>query len=97
VVLEGFAPVDENDRNFVVKLMPQLSVAVYINFLPDKPPAAGEFGEALLYHLTEVTAFPGIHHHLTGLRHGRIVPLPLPPKARKKNAMPLEGPCRLAR
>src|SRR5271163_666992 len=46
-VLEGFVPVDEHDWDFVIKLPPQLSVAIYIHFPPRESAAARQLGETL--------------------------------------------------
>jgi hypothetical protein len=37
VILEGLAAVDENHRNFIVKLAAELEVRVNVDFLPDEP------------------------------------------------------------
>ena len=42
-VLEGLAPIDEHDRNFVIELPPQFAVAIHIHFLPGEPPRRESF------------------------------------------------------
>ena len=81
-VLEGFAPVDEYDRHFVVELAPQIAVAIYVHFLPREPTAAGELGKALLHYFAQVTALARINHNLARLWHGwivafRVAPIPV--------------------
>ena len=50
-VLERFVPVDEHNRDLVIKLAAELFVGVHINFAPLEAAAAMEFDEALLHHL----------------------------------------------
>jgi len=85
-IFKGFAAVDKHDWDFVIELPPQLPVAIYIHFLPGKSSAARQLAEAFLYDLAEVTAFAGIHHDLSRLRHAQIVPLALLLQASKKKA-----------
>src|SRR5579863_9731203 len=54
-VLEGFAPVDKHHWDFVIKLPPQVGVAIYIHFLPRKPAPARKLVQAFLHHFTQVT------------------------------------------
>jgi hypothetical protein len=84
VVLEGFAAVDKNYRNFVVELMPQLMVAIDVNFLPDEPSTAGELIQTFLDDLAKMTPLARIHDDLAGLLHAAIVPLQTGQNARKK-------------
>ncbi len=59
-ILEGFPPIDKDNRHFVVKLTTKFMVSIDIDFAPGKTSAARELGETLLDHLAQVAAFPGI-------------------------------------
>ena len=82
-VLEGLAPVDEYDRNFIVELPAQFGVAIHVDFVPREPSAARELREAFLHHLAEVTTLARIDYDLAAILHAAIVPLPYHPLARK--------------
>ncbi len=56
-VLEGFATINENHRNFIRELPPQLFVAVHIHILPDKSAAALQLPQRLLDDFTQMAAF----------------------------------------
>jgi hypothetical protein len=74
VILEGLVAVDENDRNFIVELAAELEVGVDVNFLPDEPSTAGEFGETFLHHFAKVASLAGIDDDVTSICHaGRIL------------------------
>src|SRR5579862_4165828 len=72
-VLEGFAPVDEDDRHLVVELATEFAVAIHIDFMPDESSATREFVQTLFDHLAKMAALARIHYDLSGLRHIRIV------------------------
>jgi hypothetical protein len=55
-VLEGFAPIDEDDRDFIIELPPEFAVAIHIYFVPDESAAARKFSKTFFHDLTEVTA-----------------------------------------
>jgi hypothetical protein len=74
VILEGLAAVDENHRNFIVELAAEFEVSVDVNFLPDEPSAAGEFGETFLHYFAKVASLAGIDDDVTSIWHaGRIL------------------------
>ena len=95
-VLEGLASVDKYYRDFVIKLPPQVAVAIHIHFVPGKPAAARELRQTLLHNFAEVTTLARVNHDLTRLWHAAILPLSLHPLARKKMPeaarMPHPGP-----
>ena len=68
-VFEGFAAIDEDDRDLVGELAAELVVGVDVDFLPGEPAAAMELGEGFFHDLTEVAAFAGVEHDLAGLWH----------------------------
>lgn len=76
-ILEGFATVDEHHWHFVTELPPQFVVAVHVNFLPGKSPAARQLAQAFLYHFAQMTSLAGIDHDLAEVRHAAILPLSL--------------------
>jgi len=63
-VLEGLAPIDEHNRNFVIELPPQFVVAIHIHFLPGETATAGEFRKTLLHQLAKMTTLPRVNHDL---------------------------------
>lgn len=69
VILESFPTVDENDRHFVIKLPAEFAVGVHVNFAPGEATSAGKFGEALLYHLTEMASFARVHDDVPTFLH----------------------------
>ena len=69
VVLEGFAAVDEDYRDFVGELAAELVVAVYVDVLPGEAAAAVELGESLFDDFAEVAAFARVDHDLAELGH----------------------------
>jgi hypothetical protein len=74
VILEGLPAVDEYDRNFIVELAAQLEIGVNVDFLPDEPSTAGEFGETFLHHFAKMASLAGINDHITSIWHaGRIL------------------------
>jgi hypothetical protein len=69
VVLEGFAAVDEDYRNFVGELAAELFVAVDVDVCPVESAATVQFGEALFNDFAEVAAFTGVDHDLAKFGH----------------------------
>jgi hypothetical protein len=74
-VFEGFAPVDKYNWDFVIKLPPQLAVAIYIHFLPREPAASRELGKTLLHYLTEMASPARVDHDLARFWHAAIFTL----------------------
>jgi hypothetical protein len=74
-VLEGFASVDEDDRDFVVELPPEFTVAIHIYFVPDEAPAARKFAKTLFHHFAQMAALSRVNHDLSLLQHEWIVAL----------------------
>jgi hypothetical protein len=69
VVFEGFAAVDEYNRDFVGKLAAELFVAVDVDVLPGEAAAAVQFRQALFDDFAEVTALAGVDHDLAKFWH----------------------------
>jgi len=72
-VLEGFAAINEHNRNLIVELSPELIVGVDVNFAPGESAAALKLGEAFLYHFTQMTAFARINDDAAELWHARKI------------------------
>src|SRR5271155_1490473 len=83
-VLECFPPVDEHNRDLVIKLPPQFTIAIDIHFLPSESAAAGKLGKALFHQLAKMASLSRVNHDLSGFWHGGIVAPPLLPLPRKK-------------
>jgi hypothetical protein len=60
VVLEGFAAVDEDHWDFVVKLTAEFGVAVDVDLAPNEAATARQLGKTFLHHFAEVASLPGI-------------------------------------
>jgi len=74
VILEGFAAIYENHRDFVAELAPEFGVGVNVNLAPGKAPAAGELGEAFFDHFTKVATLAGVDHYARRFWHaGKIL------------------------
>jgi len=69
VILECFAAVDEDNRNFVVKLSTEFDIGIHINFAPRESSPARKLGEAFLHHFAKVAPLSGVHDHATRLLH----------------------------
>jgi hypothetical protein len=69
-ILEGFATVDENNRDFVIELPPKIGVGVDVDLAPSEAAAAGELRKALLDDLAKVASLPGINQNSAEFRHG---------------------------
>ena len=72
-VFEGFAAVNEDDRDFVSELAAKLIVAVDIDLLPIKTAATMELGKAFLHDLAKMTSLARIEDNPARLRHGASV------------------------
>src|SRR5205807_2999515 len=70
-VLEGFAAVDEDNRDFIGELAAQVFVGIDVYFAPGKAAAALELDQTFLDDFAKMAAFSGINHDLAVLRHGR--------------------------
>jgi hypothetical protein len=68
-ILERFAAVDEDNRNFVVKLSAEFDIGIHVNFAPRESSPARKLGEAFLHHFAKVAAFSGVHDDATRLLH----------------------------
>ena len=73
-VLEGFAAVDENYGDFVVKLAPQLVVGVNVDLLPGKTSPAVQLRESFLHDLAKMASLARVQTNLAGLGHAASVP-----------------------
>jgi len=60
VILEGLAPVDEYDWDFIVELPAEFEVRVDIDFAPGESSATGKLVKTFLHHFTEVASFAGV-------------------------------------
>src|ERR1700756_690947 len=70
-VLEGFAAVDEHDRDFVSELAAQLFVTINVDFLPAEKATALQLDQAFLDDLAKMTTLSGVDQHLAGVGHER--------------------------
>jgi hypothetical protein len=71
VVLEGFAAVDEDDRNFVGVEAPDFSIGVYVDLTPAVAAPFLQFDEALFNDFAEMTSLAGINDDFPRLRHAK--------------------------
>ena len=69
VVLESFAAIDEDDRNFVVELAAKVRVGVNVDLMPGESSPARKLGQALFHHFTQVASFAGVNHDVAELWH----------------------------
>src|SRR5579883_2067177 len=69
VVLEGLAAVNEDHRDLVGELPPQLLVRIDIHFLPAEQAPALELHQALLDDLAEMAPLPGVNEDFAGGVH----------------------------
>ena len=72
-ILEGFSSIDEDDRNFIVELAPQLEVGIDINFAPGKASLAGELGETLFHHFAQMTTLAGVDDDAARVWHAEEI------------------------
>jgi hypothetical protein len=63
-VLEGFVAIDEHDRNLIVELPAQFTVAIDIDFMPGKSTAARKLRETLFDHFAKVASLARVNYHL---------------------------------
>jgi hypothetical protein len=70
-VLESFAAIDEDDRNFVIELAAKVGVRIDVDVVPGESAAPRKLGQALFDHFTQVASFAGINHDVAGLWHAR--------------------------
>jgi hypothetical protein len=70
-VLEGFAAVDENDGDFIVKLAADFVIGINVDFTPGEAALAGKLDQAFLDDFAEMASLAGVNHDLAGVRHGR--------------------------
>lgn len=63
-VLKSFAAIDEDDRDLVSELAPELVVGFNIDLAPAEATSALQFRELLFNDLAEVTPFAGIYDNL---------------------------------
>jgi hypothetical protein len=65
VVFEGFAAVDEDDRDFVGELTAQKIVGIDVDFLPTEQAAALEFDQTLFDDFAEMAALARVNENFT--------------------------------
>jgi hypothetical protein len=68
-VFEGFATVNEDDRDLVVVLTAEVGIGVNIHVAPVEATALMEFDEALLDDFAEMTPLPGIDDYFPMLHN----------------------------
>jgi hypothetical protein len=68
-VLERFAAIDEDDRDFVVELAAKIGVRIDVDVVPGESSAPRKLGQALFHHFTQVASFAGINHDVAELWH----------------------------
>jgi len=71
VVLEGFAAVDEDDGDFIVKLAADFVIGINVDFTPGEAAMAGKLDQAFLDDFAEMASLAGVNHDLAGVWHGR--------------------------
>jgi hypothetical protein len=72
-VLEGFAPVDEDDWNFIVELAAQFVIGVDVDLVPGETAAARKFAEALFHHFTQVASFARVDDNTAEIWHASVI------------------------
>jgi len=72
-VLESFAPIDEDHRDFIVIEASNLKVGIHVDFTPREAAAFMELDDALLDDFAEMTSLAGIHHDFPRLSHAKGV------------------------
>jgi hypothetical protein len=70
-ILEGFAAVDEDDGDFIVKLAADFVIGVNVDFTPGEAALAGKLDQAFLDDFAEMASLAGVNHDLAGVWHGR--------------------------
>jgi hypothetical protein len=71
VVLEGFAPVDEDYGDFVIIEETDFGVGVYVDFTPCEPALLVQLDKALLDDFAEMASLARINNNFPALRHAR--------------------------
>jgi hypothetical protein len=71
VVFEGFAAVDEDDGDFIVKLAPDFVIGINVDFTPGEAALTGKLDQAFLDDFAEMASLAGVNHDLAGIWHGR--------------------------
>lgn len=72
-VLESFATVNEDYRDFVGELTAQQFVGIDIDFLPAEQPPTLQLYQAFLHNLAKMASFAGVNEDLAGVGHCRSV------------------------
>jgi hypothetical protein len=70
-VLEGFAAVDKDDGDFIVKLAADFVIGINVDFTPGEAAMAGKLDQAFLHDFAEMASLAGVNHDLAGVWHGR--------------------------
>jgi hypothetical protein len=70
-VFEGFAAVDEDDGDFIVKLAADFVIGINVDFTPGEAALAGKLDQAFLDDFAEMASLAGVNHDLAGVWHGR--------------------------
>jgi hypothetical protein len=70
-VFEGFAAVDEDDGDFIVKLAADFVIGIHVDFTPGEAALAGKLDQAFLDDFAEMASLAGVNHDLAGVWHGR--------------------------
>jgi hypothetical protein len=70
-VFEGFAAVDEDDGDFIVKLAAEVVIGINIDFTPGEAAMTGKLDQAFLDDFAEMASLAGVNHYLAGVWHGR--------------------------
>src|SRR5215472_8185410 len=60
-VLEGFAAVDEDNRDFVGELPAQLVIGLHVHFTPAESAPAFQLGELLFYDFAKMAPLARVH------------------------------------
>ena len=71
VVFEGFAAVDEDDGDFIVKLAADFVIGINVDFTPGEAALPGKLDQAFLDDFAEMASLAGVNHDLAGISHGR--------------------------
>ena len=72
-VLEGFATIDEDDRDFIVELAAQFVIGVHVDFAPGEAATAGKLHKAFFHNFAEMATFAGIDDDAAWLWHARVI------------------------
>ena len=69
-VLEGFAAVDEDDGDLIVKLAADFVIGINVDFTQGEAAMAGKLDQAFLDDFAEMASLAGVNHDLAGVWHG---------------------------